>query len=105
VLVSDHPFHHAGAEALTGRLLDHRTTLLGPREDNSVICRKRPFDLDTAFDCRQRPILGRVGCQLVQSYRNRLSGVWLQQQLRTVNVGTRFLIVEIGRKLLYDEAG
>jgi hypothetical protein len=36
LLVSNHPFHHASAEALTRRL-DHRTTLLGPGEDKPVI--------------------------------------------------------------------
>jgi len=36
VLVSDHAFHHASTEALACGLVDRRTALLGPSEDELV---------------------------------------------------------------------
>jgi hypothetical protein len=76
--LANHAFQHPGAEALTRRRLDERAVRLGPAEDEASLCRTRPFDVNVPFGCRQRPILRRVGGQLMQAHRNRLGGNRLQ---------------------------
>jgi hypothetical protein len=68
------------------------------------IRRKLPRDLDPARWHGQRPILGRVGRQLVRDQCNRLGRVRRQQHTRPVYSHTCRAFPEVGGKLLRNDA-
>jgi hypothetical protein len=103
VMVSNQLFDHAGAEALMGRLLDWRPSLLGPIEDEFAVCSKRPFDLNTAFGTlasftqsrqRQMPCRSKARCDFTQAQNRRHAAAAARSLPASLIVGVNFYSVD-----------